>query len=63
MSLCRFPGRRTVPITTQFTMTTLEELGLSKNGLSGASNPDGNPEHAVRMIENDTGVNARYGAY
>ena len=28
-------------ITTQFTMTTLEELGLAENGLSGPSDADG----------------------
>ena len=31
-------------ITTQFTMTTLEEFGPSENGFSGAQDPDGDPE-------------------
>ena len=34
-STCLCPGRRTVSITTQFTMTTLEELGLLKMDFLG----------------------------
>ena len=41
MNMCHCHWDQMGPITTQFTMTTLEELGLSEDGLPGASNADG----------------------
>ena len=34
-------------ITTQFTMTTIEELGLLKNGFPGAADPYRHPERGA----------------
>ena len=43
-------------ITTQFTMTTIEELGLIKNGFPGTSYADSHPDDAVKMVKKSKGV-------
>ena len=52
--LYRFHEASDGSITTQFTMTTLEELGLSENGLSGAANPDSNSRTRSSMASSMT---------
>ena len=42
--MCRFPEASDGSITTQFTMTTLEELGLLKMDFLGLAYPDGYSE-------------------
>ena len=43
-------------ITTQFTMTTLEELGLLKNGLPGTSDADCDPECGAACKKQKSGT-------
>ena len=53
MSMCRLSRASDGSITTQFTMTTLEELGLLKMDFLGLTNPDGYPECGSPGGEND----------
>lgn len=48
-------------ITTQFTMNTLEELGLLKNGLPGPSDIDGYPKCRNTGEKQESGLG--YGSY
>ena len=52
--MCRCPGHRTVSITTQFTMTTLEELGLLKMDFLGLRTLTV-IQNAVRMVGEEPG--------
>ena len=57
--MCRFPERRTAPLSTQFTMTTLEELGLLKMDFLGLRTLTV-IQNAVKLIQKDRGHDAGY---
>ena len=55
MNMCRFPERQDGSVTTQFTMTTLEELGLLKMDFLGLAYTDGDPECSAVWQSRDSG--------